>query len=313
MKDRTNRTGRLGHPSTATNPHGGARHGHGSWAEKESRCEGPTLEQVLERENLAQAWQQVRAYKGAPGVDGLSVEEFPRLIRKHWDTIPTKLKAGSYQPSPVKRILIPKPDRSMRAIGIPTVMDCIIQQAIAQILSAYYDKDFSEQSHGFRPGRSAHDAIRQLLNLIGRYLKAGVVLPDGTFEKSPSGVPQGGPLSPLLANIVLDELDQELEARGHSFTRYADDFIILCRSPRAGQRILDSIKKFVQKRLKLVVNGAKSNVVEISHATFLGFQIIRKKIRWSKNSKERFKANVRLITRRTRGVSPTRVIEELSN
>jgi RNA-directed DNA polymerase len=336
------------------NPTGGARNGHGTRAEKESRCENPTLDKALERENLVLAWKRVRANKGAPGVDEMSIEEFPRLIREHWDSILARLKAGTYQPSPVKRVEIPKPDGTKRALGIPTVLDRVIQQAIAQVLTPFYDPGFSEHSHGFRPGRSAHGAIRelqresnvrrkgwavdcdlksffdtvdhhhltkrlrariadqQLLDLIGRYLKAGVILLDGTLEASSSGVPQGGPLSPLLANILLDELDRELEARGHGFCRYADDFIILCRSPRAGLRIMQSVKSFVQNRLKLIVNAAKSKVVEISKATFLGFQLVRKKIRWSEKSMERFKARIREITHRTRGVSPVRVIKELA-
>lgn len=355
MKDQTCRIDRPEDPSTALNPTGGAGNGQGIWAEKESRCEGPTLSKVLERENLDLAWKQVRANKGAPGVDGMSIEEFPRLIREHGDSILAKLKAGTYQPSPVKRVEIPKPDGTKRALGIPTVLDRVIQQAIAQVLTPFYDPGFSEHSHGFRPGRSAHGAIRelqresnvkrkgwavdcdlksffdtvdhchlmkrlregiadrQLLDLIGRYLKAGAILPDGALEASLDGVPQGGPLSPLLANILLDELDRELEARGHSFCRYADDFIILCGSPRAGKRIMQSVKNFVQNRLKLIVNEAKSKVVEICEATFLGFQLVRKQIRWSEKSKESFKARIREITHRTRGVSPVRVTAELAS
>ena len=234
--------------------------------EKESSCEDHLFEQVLSSENLSAAWRQVRANKGAAGVDGVEVSDFPTFYRKHWEKIERKLKDGTYRPSPVRRVFLPKPDGSQRALGIPCVLDRLIQQAIAQVLTPIYDPVFSEHSHGFRPGRSAHDAIkefrdygdqwpkkdyvvdcdlksffdvvshqklmkklgerltdRRLLGLIHRYLKAGVILPDGRYESASSGVPQGGPLSPLLSNVLLDELDEELEARGHLFVRYADD------------------------------------------------------------------------------------------
>ena len=358
MKDRTDPANRPDRSTTATSPAnsgGDARHSDERQAEKASLRETDSLfDQVLERDNLLAAWKQVRANKGAPGIDGMSVEEFPDLVRKHWDKILTKLQAGSYRPSPVKRVEIPKPDGSKRALGIPTVLDRVIQQAIAQVLTPVYEPTFSDHSHGFRPGRSAHDAVAEwqkesckrgpkcrvvdcdlksffdtvnqeklmtrlrlrisdgrLLRLIGLYLKAGVILPNGRLEETREGVPQGGPLSPLLANILLDELDQELEARGHSFTRYADDFLILCRSPRAGRRILSSIRRFLHTKLKLVVNEAKSAVVPLCEAAFLGFNILRGRVRWSEKSEMRFKANIRSITGRTRGVSPTTVIEEL--
>jgi RNA-directed DNA polymerase len=309
---------------------------------------------ILESENLREAWKRVRANKGAPGIDGMEVGDFPEFYRKHWETIRAKLEAGSYQPSPVKRVYIPKSDGSRCALGIPCVLDRLIQQAIAQILTPIYEPTFSDHSYGFRPGRSAHGAVEELrkegqwyrkkgtaidcdlraffdtvdqkkmmdrlrqrigdlkaLNLIHRFLKAGVFLPDGTFEDTPQGVPQGGPLSPLMANILLDELDHELEARGHSFVRYADDFIILCGSPRAGRRIMASVKAFLETKLKLVVNEAKSQVVKLGEANYLGFQILRGKIRWSRKSRDKFKATVRKITGRTRGVSPSKVIEEL--
>ena len=358
VKDRTDPANRPHEASTATNPAnlgGEARHGHATEAEKASLRETDSLfDQVLDRDNLLAAWKRVRANKGAPGIDGVSVEEFPDIIRKHWDKILTKLEAGTYRPSPVKRVLIPKPDGTKRALGIPSVLDRVIQQAIAQVLTPLYEPTFSNHSHGFRPGRSAHDAVtewqkesckrgpkcqvvdcdlksffdtvnheklmarlrlrisdRRLLRLIGLYLKAGVILPSGRFEDTRKGVPQGGPLSPLLANILLDELDQELEARGYSFTRYADDFLILCRTPRSGRRILSSIRRFLHTKLKLVVNEAKSAVVQLREVTFLGFNLNRGRIRWSEESKTRFKANIKSITGRTRGVSPTQVIEEL--
>ena len=356
-KDRTESVNRPHHPSTATNPTGEARHGYGSEAEKErSRGKNPLFEQVLEPDNLQAAWKQVKANKGAPGIDGMTIEEFPRFIRKHWDSIQAKLRAGSYRPSPVKRIEIPKPDGTKRPLGIPTVLDRVIQQAIAQVLTPIFEPTFSDSSHGFRPGRSAHGAIEEwqkesekkgkrchvvdcdlksffdtvdhptlmrclreqiddeaLLELIHLYLTAGLVLLDGAFEETNLGVPQGGPLSPLLANILLNELDRELTARGHHFVRYADDFVILCNSPRAGRRILESISRFLRDRLKLIVNAVKSKVVILSEATFLGFSIVKRRVRWTKKSEKRFKANVRRITRRTRGVSPSKVITDLQN
>ena len=228
------------------------------------------LERILSRENMEQAWKRVRANKGAPGVDGITIDEFPDRFRPLWENIRTSLQTGSYQPEPVLRVEIPKPTRGTRPLGIPTVLDRLIQQATAQVLTPIFDPEFSEKSFGFRPGRSAHDAVRQVreylrqgyriavdidlakffdtvnhdllmtmvgrkvrdkrvLALIGRYLRAGVEV-AGRLEKTRMGVPQGGPLSPLLANILLDHLDKELEKRGHKFVRYADDFVILVRS-----------------------------------------------------------------------------------
>mgnify|MGYP005703320377 CR=1 FL=1 len=341
-------------PPTTTKPTGEVRHGYGSLVEKESSCEDHLFDHVLSSENLSAAWRQVRANKGAAGVDGVEVSDFPAFYRKHWETIERKLRDGTYRPSPVRRVFIPKPDGSQRALGIPTVLDRLIQQAIAQVLAPIYDPAFSEHSHGFRPGRSAHDAIqefrdygdqwpkkdyvidcdlksffdvvnhqklmrklgerltnRRLLSLIHRYLKAGVILPDGRYESASSGVPQGGPLSPLMSNILLDELDQELETRGHRFVRYADDFTIRCGSLRAGKRIRESVKQFVERRLKLIVNTSKSQVVALKDSAFLGFHIVRKKIRWTVKAKKRFKAEIKRITRRTRGTSPQKVIRDL--
>ena len=355
MKRRTDPTDRPCHPSTVTNPTGGARQGDGSGAEKASPCGDPLFEQVLQPENLRAAWKKVKANKGVSGIDGISVEEFPSFMRKHWEKIRRKLIEGSYRPSPVRRSLISKPDGSKRKLGIPTVLDRVIQEAITQVLTPVFEPTFSEYSYGYRPGRSARDAVEQLhregnkrrpkcyvvdcdlksffdmvdhgklmerlrkrvddprlLRLIVRYLKAGVILLDGTFEETARGVPQGGPLSPLMANVLLNELDHELEARGHSFARYADDFVILCRSPRAGRRILDRVKAFLHRRLKLIVNEAKSKVVNLSEATYLGFQIIRGQVRWSLKSRKEFKESVKGLTGRTRGVSPRQVIKELT-
>ncbi|MDF1755943.1 MAG: group II intron reverse transcriptase/maturase [Verrucomicrobiales bacterium] len=356
-KDQTDSTIRPDHPAIRLNPHG-ELDGNRSQAEKERSCvkEHSLFEQVLERENLQRAWKQVKANKGAPDIDGMTIEEFSQFIRKHWETIQTKLRDGNYRPSPVKRIYIPKPDKpyEKRPLGIPTILDRVIQQAIAQILSPLYEPNSSDSSHGFRPCRSAHGAIKQwqkqsqkrrrrcyvvdcdlksffdtvdhqklmnrlrqrtddkaLLRLIGYYLKAGLILPNGSYEETCIGMPQGGPLCPLLANILLDELDKELEVRGHQHVRYADDFLILCGSPRAGDRILRSISRYLNRHMKLMVNETKSKVVELSEASFLGFSIIKRKVRWTGQSKRRFKKSVRMITKRTRGVSPVKVIRDL--
>jgi RNA-directed DNA polymerase len=253
---------------------------------------------VLDSANLSLAWKQVKANKGAPGIDGMTIDDFPAFARQHWERIRSQLSEGTYAPAPVRRVFIPKPDGSQRPLGVPTVLDRVIQQAIAQVLTPLYDGDFSQHSYGFRAGRNAHQAVRQveagwkrkrrhavdcdlkaffdtvnhdrlltrlrekigggkLLRLIGRYLRAGVELPDGSREATPLGVPQGGPLSPLLANIVLDPLDKELERRGHIFARYADDFLILVRSAKAAERVMGSVTSYVEKKLGLVVNRAK--------------------------------------------------------
>ncbi len=287
------------------------------------------MEKVLLSDNMHRAWKQVKANKGAAGVDGMSIMEFPEFARNHWNNIRKQLIEGSYKPSPVKRVEIPKPDGGKRPLGIPTVTDRVIQQAIAQVLTPVFDPGFSESSYGFRPNRSAHDAVRKvreyirqgykyavdidlskffdmvnhdlliqklktcikdktLLRLINRYLKAGVKV-DGKIEPTAEGVPQGGPLSPLLSNIVLDELDKELERRGHRFVRYADGFIILVKSHRAGERVMQSTKRFLLKNLKLIVNEKKSKVVKSDQCTFLGFIFTGKSIRWSDDSLAEFK------------------------
>lgn len=317
---------------------------------------GYTLADVLRPENLAQAWKQVKANQGSAGIDGMEVGDFPAYMQANWGKLLRKLEDGSYKPSPVRSVSIPKDGGGRRPLGIPTVLDRVVQQAIAQVLTPLYDPTFSEHSHGFRPGRSAHGAIHEmakeglgkgrrchvvdcdlakffdtvnhqklmgrlrqrttdpgLLALILRYLKAGAISRKGCFEASLRGVPQGGPLSPLLANILLDELDDELEERGHLFVRYADDFVILCGSLRAGQRVLHSIRRFLADKLKLIVNETKSRVVPLPEASFLGFQIVRRKVRWTRKSQRKFKAKVRQITRRTRGHSPKDVIAELTS
>jgi len=301
------------------------------------------LEQVLSRENLRRAWARVKSNKGAPGIDGISVEEFPEIVRVHWDSIRSSLLDGTYQPLPVKRVEIPKPTGGKRPLGIPIVLDRLIQQAICQVLGPIFDPGFSEFSYGFRPGRSAHDAVRQvrkyiregyriavdmdlskffdrvnhdalmhrvarkvrdkrLLRLIGKYLRAGVMV-EGRLQATRMGVPQGGPLSPLLANILLDDLDKELELRGHRFVRYADDFLILVKSQRSGERVMAGVRGFLERELKLQVNEDKSRIAPTNHTDFLGFTFKGTKIRWSDKAFAEFKRRVKHLTGRSWFVS----------
>lgn len=311
------------------------------------------LEQIVAPANLNGAWQRVRRNHGAPGVDGITIEACPVFLREQSESLRQALLAGKYRPSPVRRTFIPKPDGSERPLGIPTVLDRLIQQAVAQVLSPLFDPGFSESSHGFRPGRNAHHAVRsvqaawqdgrrqavdcdlkaffdtvnhdrvmdglrqkvkdrRVLALIRRYLTAGVVLPDGRYEETPQGVPQGGPLSPLLANIVLDPLDRELTRRGHVFARYADDFIVLVKSARAAERVMASLTRYVEGKLKLVVNRTKSKTAPLKECPFLGFTITgRGKIVWSEKARLRFKQRIREITSRSRGVAVEQMMGEL--
>ena len=311
------------------------------------------MESILERENLLRAWQRVKSNAGAPGIDGMTVEGFPAFCREHWPRIRSALMEGTYRPAPVRRVFIPKPDGSQRPLGVPTVLDRVIQQALAQVLTPLFEGGFSTHSYGFREGRSAHQAVRhveacwkegrrhavdcdlksffdtvnhdrlmgqlrdkihdrKVLGLIRGYLQAGVVLPDGTREATPQGVPQGGPLSPLLANITLDPLDKELERRGHRFARYADDFLVMVKSAKAAERVIASLTRFVEGRLKLVVNRAKSKAAPLKQCAFLGFQIgARGKAVWTAKTHARFKRRVREITRRNRGHRAQDVIGEL--
>jgi RNA-directed DNA polymerase len=311
------------------------------------------MERVLDPVNMQKAWKRVRRNKGAPGIDGMTVEDFPAFARKHWERIASQLRKGIYHPAPVRRVFIPKPDGTERPLGIPTVLDRVIQQAIAQVLTPLWDGEFSENSFGFREGRNAHQAVRvveeawklkrrhavdcdlkaffdtvkhdpllaqlrekigggKLLRLIGRYLRAGVELADGTYEATPLGVPQGGPLSPLLANIVLDPLDKELTRRGHVFARYADDFLILVKSAKAAQRVMESVATYVEVKLKLVVNRTKSKCAPLAECEFLGFKISKLgKVKWTEKSMKRCKQRVKEITRRNRGASAQQVIDEL--
>ena len=301
------------------------------------------LEAVSASDNLARAWKRVKSNKGAPGIDGVTVEDWPAYAREHWPALRGQIESGRYKPQAVRRVEIPKPGGGQRLLGIPTVTDRVVQQAIAQVLTPIFDPTFSDSSFGFRPGRNAHQAIRQvqasvkdgyriavdidlakffdtvnhdvlmnllrrtirdkrLLGLIGRYLRAGVQVGEH-IEPSDIGTPQGGPLSPLLANILLHQLDQELERRGHRFARYADDMIILVKSERAAQRVMRSITRYLEHDLKLKVNPAKSKVAPMSECSFLGFTMRGTKMRWTDKSAANFKHRVRELTGRSWGVS----------
>ena len=302
------------------------------------------FERTLQPENIQAAWKRVRANKGAAGVDGMTIEEFPDWVRSgQWKQVTQELKSGIYKPDPVRRVEIEKPDGGIRQLGIPTIKDRVIQQAIAQILTPIFDPTFSNNSFGFRPNRNGQQAAKQvqriikegrrfavdvdlskffdrvnhdllmthlsyklkdkeLLKLIAKYLRAGII-DKNHFEKSREGIPQGGPLSPLLANIKLDLLDKELEHRGHKFARYADDFTILVKSKRAGERILNSISNYLERRLKLIVNSDKSRVVKTSESKFLGFTFRSGRIQIHPKTLHRFKEQVRRLTNRNWGVS----------
>lgn len=311
------------------------------------------LARVLERGNMQRALKQVRRNKGAPGIDGMTVDDLPDYLRHHWSAVRARLLSGRYRPRPVRRVEIPKPDGRTRCLGIPTVLDRFIQQAIAQVISAQWEPHFHPRSYGFRPQRSAHQAVRQvqasiregrgwvvdmdlqaffdrvnhdrlmtrlkrrcpdldLLRLINRYLKAGVRIGEHT-EATTTGVPQGGPLSPVLANVVLDELDWELARRGHCFARYADDCNILVRSQRAGERVMASVKRFLSDTLRLTVNPLKSAVERPAKRKFLGFTVSRKdaRLKVADPAIDKLKARVRQLTRRTRGHRLIDIVAEL--
>src|ERR1039458_5022997 len=301
------------------------------------------MEEVCERENLKAALRRVKANKGSPGVDGMTVGGIKDYLKQHWPVIREQLLNGTYEPKPVRRVEIPKPDGGGRKLGIPTGLDRFIQQAVMQVLQRRWDRTFSEYSYGFRPGRSAHQAVAQaqqyiaggyswvvdldlekffdrvnhdklmgqvakrvedkrLLKLIRAFLNAGV-MENGLVSPSGEGTPQGGPLSPLLSNLVLDELDQELERRGHRFVRYADDCNIYVRSERAGQRVMESITRFITQKLKLKVNEAKSAVARPQERKFLGFSFtdgpeIKRTI--APKALERFKRRIREVTLRAK-------------
>ena len=313
------------------------------------------MEEVCERGNRREALKRVRANQGSPGIDGMTVDELPGYLEQHWPAIREALMNGTYKPQPVKRVEIPKPDGGVRKLGIPTVLDRFVQQAVQQVLQKQWDPTFSEHSYGFRPGRSAKQAVAQaqkyiaegygwcvdfdlekffdrvnhdklmgqiakrvgdkrLLKLIRAFLNAWV-MEDGLVSPSVEGTPQGGPLSPLLSNLVLDELDRELERRGHRFVRYADDSNIYVRSERAGQRVMESVKRFITDKLKLKVNESKSAVAKPQERKFLGFSFTDgKELRRTIAPKaiDRFKGRIREITGRSRGRSMKQTMEELA-
>ena len=325
----------------------------------ECRTESPAIserlmEEVIERENLREALRRVKANRGSPGVDGMRVDELAGYLRGHWPGIRQQLLSGTYKPQPVKRVEIPKPQGGVRKLGIPTVLDRFIQQAAMQVLQRRWDPMFSRHSYGFRPKRSAHQAVAQaqqyvaegyrwvvdidlekffdrvnhdklmgevakritdkrVLKVIRGYLNTGV-MENGLVSAMEEGTPQGGPLSPLLSNIVLDELDRELEKRGHRFVRYADDCNIDVRSQRAGLRVMKSLVNFIMVRLKLRVNGEKSAVGRPWERKFLGFSFTSNREprrRIAQAAVKRFKERVRELTRRTRGVSLEEMVKEL--
>jgi RNA-directed DNA polymerase len=302
-----------------------------------------TVEEVVSSENMQQAWQRVKANKGAPGIDNMTIADYPEFARTNWPRIKTSLLDGSYDPAPVKRVEIPKDSGGTRPLGIPTVSDRVIQQAITHVLVSVFDPHFSESSYGYRPGRSALQAVKKvvelinsgyryavdidlakffdnvdwdvlmsrvgrrvtdkgILRLIGKYLRAGVVI-NGRLTQTTKGVPQGGPLSPLLSNILLDDLDKELEKRGHQFCRYADDLIILVKSRRAGERVMKSISLFLEKNLKVQVNRDKSKVGSAESSIFLSFTFHLKRPTVSRKAFADFKAELKRLTGRSWGVS----------
>jgi RNA-directed DNA polymerase len=313
------------------------------------------MEEVCEGVNVAKAVKRVQRNGGSPGIDGMPVEALPDYLLGHWPVIRDQLLSGTYRPQPVKRVEIPKRGGGVRQLGIPTVVDRVIQQLLLQVLQRRWDRTFSEHSYGFRPGRSAHQAVakaqkviaqgyrwvvdidlekffdrvnhdrlmgrvakrvrdKRVLTVIRAFLNAGV-LENGLVSPMQEGTPQGGPLSPLLSNLVLDELDKELERRGHHYVRYADDSNIYVRSERAGQRVMEGLSCFITKKLKLRVNKAKSAVAPVGKRTFLGFSVTGGKEprrRIAPQALARFKARVRKLTRRTRGVGMEQMVEQVA-
>jgi len=313
------------------------------------------MEEIVDRENLKEALRRVKANKGSPGVDGMTVNQLDDYLKQQWPTILEQLLSGTYKPKPVKRVEIPKPDGGVRNLGIPTVLCRFVQQAVMQVLQRRWDPTFSNHSYGFRPGRSAHQAVAQaqryiaegynwvidldlekffdrvnhdklmaqiakrvedkrLLKLIRAFLNAGV-MENGLISPSVEGTPQGGPLSPLLSNLVLDTLDRELERRGHRYVRYADDCNIYVRSERAGQRVMKSVTSFITGQLKLKVNENKSAVARPQERKFLGFSFtdgpeVKRAI--APKALVRFKDRIRAITRQAKGVSMESTVEQLA-
>lgn len=339
----------MNNSDASKNPDGG----DGVWRADMKPALDNLMERILERSNVQRAWARVKSNRGAPGSDGMSLEEFPSYAREHWHEIRQSLLAGTYQPQPVRRVVIPKPrGKGERLLGVPCVVDRVIQQAILQVLSPLFEAEFSESSFGSRPQRSAHGAIRQLkhyvkagyryvvdldlekffdsvnhdvlmsrvalkvtdkvlLSLMGRFLRAGVLVGQ-QIEATAWGTPQGSPLSPLLSNILLDELDKELEARGHRFCRYLDDIVILLKSPRAGRRVIASVTRYLTHRLQLKVNRHKSQVCKIEQLEYLGFTFRGIRIFVCDRALRDFKQRLRGLTNRSWGVSMSERLERLN-
>ncbi|MCF8155256.1 MAG: group II intron reverse transcriptase/maturase, partial [Rhodoferax sp.] len=362
MRQKPGRPGRAGRrhgeagPDTASDETGGTLHEHPDTGSVKSMAStGGLLEAALTRQNLQAAWKRVKANKGAAGVDGLDIEQTARAIRTNWSQTRQELLAGRYRPSPVRKVMIPKPDGSQRELGIPTVLDRLIQQALLQVLQPLIDPTFSKHSHGFRPGRRAHDAVKAarkyvqsgkrvvvdvdlakffdrvnhdilidrlrkriddagVIRLIRAYLNAGI-MDGGMMSERHMGTPQGGPLSPLLANVLLDEVDKALETRGYSFARYADDCNVYVGSRQAGERVMALLRK-LYTGLKLQINEAKSAVASAFGRKFLGYALwVAKgkevKCKVAVKPLENFKARIRQLTRRSGGRSMEQVVQKL--
>ena len=336
-----------------------------SQAQSEGTSETGLWERFLSKENLTTAMKRVEQNDGAAGIDGMTVQEMRPYLRDHWLEIRALLESQSYRPKPVRRVEIPKPDGGVRLLGIPTVVDRFLQQAMAQVLTPLFEPLFSNHSYGFRPGRSAHDAApalgagarvkqaqeyvqegyewvvdidlekffdrvnhdmlvarvarvvkdKRMLKLVRAFLESGVMV-EGVVQETEEGTPQGGPLSPLLSNIMLDDLDKELEQRGHRFVRYADDSNIYVKTQRAGERVMESVKEFLEKKLKLKVNPKKSKVEKAVRVKFLGFSFYKRKgkvlVRIANRSKERFMDKVRQLTKRTRSGKLEEIIAQVN-
>jgi len=312
-----------------------------------------SVEYIASNACIAEAWKKVRANKGAPGVDNITTTVFPAWARPQWKRIHQQLLDGTYQPLPALRVEIPKESGGVRLLGIPCVLDRVIMQSIAKMLGQYFNPIFSDYSYGYLPGRSVQQAARQaqaycqqgyiwqitldlekffdtvnhdilmdrvgrriknkgLLKLLGRFLRAGVEV-DGRLQPTRKGVPQGSPVSPVLSNILLDDLDKELEARGHKFVRYADDLAIFVKSRRAGERVLASVSRYLERKLKVKVNQAKSYVKPVKQSAVLGFEIHRKKLRAQDCKVKTFQKELKHITRRCPGISIAARIHRLKN
>lgn len=337
-------------------PEGDRREQSGSPAPDETAphpAQATLWEQLFSRENLARALRRVEQNAGAAGIDGMTTRELRPWLHEHWPEIRRQLDAGTYRPQPVRRVEIPKPSGGTRLLGVPTALDRLIQQALLQVLTPVFDPHFSESSFGFRPGRSAHQAVerarqsiadgaafvvdldldaffdrvqhdallarvarrvsdKQVLRLTRRYLEAGIMA-DGIRQPTEQGTPQGSPLSPLLANVMLDDLDRELGRRGHRFVRYADDLMVYVRSERAGLRVMESAVQYVESRLKLRVNRRKSAVARATRRPFLGFGFFvregKVKVRIDPEARKRAKERLRKLTSRRWGVSMERRIQ----